>query len=251
MLVRHTSHHAVAVDLAVGNDCVTIVSYFPPSLDQSRLVRELEGVLDLLQTRNILIAGDANVRSTLWGSDLPDHGPQDGGGPLIELILARNLLIWNNSDSLPTFETEKGKSWIDVTLSSQSLYHRKGSWDVHRTTLSDHNPITFTINGVTCVPLPPGHPKLSQRQLLKLAKATNEFFKQIEPDLESVTTKAQLESWIERLNSLLQQASSFVFQVTCRCSKSPGGTENWRRSARRPELFEPGSFAAVTPLNAS
>ncbi|GBM46464.1 hypothetical protein AVEN_78606-1 [Araneus ventricosus] len=109
--------------------------------------------------------------------------------PLHSLRPGLNLLISNDPNSLPTFETERGKSWIDVTLSSQSLYHRKGSWDVHRTTLSDHNSITFSINGVTGAPPPPGHPRLNQRQLFKLAKATEEFFKQIEHELDNIQTK--------------------------------------------------------------
>ncbi|GBM33558.1 hypothetical protein AVEN_197312-1 [Araneus ventricosus] len=104
---------------------------------------------------------------------------------------------------------ERGKSWIDVALSSQSPYHRKGSWDVHRTTWSDHNPITFNTNGVNCDPLPPGHPWLNQRQLFKLLKATKDFFKQIEPEMENIKTKAQLDWWIERLNLFIQQASTF------------------------------------------
>ncbi|GBN08401.1 hypothetical protein AVEN_84228-1 [Araneus ventricosus] len=222
MLVRHLSDHIVAVDLAVGNACVTVVSFhFPTSLNQTRLVWELEGVLDLLQTRNILIAGDANVRSTLWGPELPDHRPQDEGGPLIELILARNLLIWNNSDSLSTFETERGKSWIDVTLSSQSLYHRKGNWDVHRTILSDNNPITFTINGITCAP--PGRSCLSQRQRLKLAKATKNSFSRFNQKWRTSRPRRSWNIGSSGLICLLNKQVLFVFHGTCQGLNPPVG----------------------------
>ncbi|GBM10686.1 hypothetical protein AVEN_7955-1 [Araneus ventricosus] len=148
MLVRSITAHVVAVELSMGGDHITVVAfYFPPSLAQSCLVRELEGVCDSLSNRFLLLAGDANTRSTLWGPAVQDHRHHDEGGPLIDFILAMNLYIRNDSASPPTFETDRGQSWIDITMSSQPLVPRKGKWEVSRTLLSDHNFITFSLTG--------------------------------------------------------------------------------------------------------
>ncbi|GBO40264.1 hypothetical protein AVEN_213952-1, partial [Araneus ventricosus] len=108
ILIRHVGEHVVALDLMAGRDRLTVVNfYFPPSLPQTRLVNELKGVLDSISSSNILIAGDANVRSSLWGPEIGDHRPHDEGGPFIDMILARRLFIRNDPASLPTFETER------------------------------------------------------------------------------------------------------------------------------------------------
>ncbi|GBN82035.1 hypothetical protein AVEN_84399-1 [Araneus ventricosus] len=61
MLVRTITDHVVAVDLSMGGDQITVDAfYFPPSIAQSCLVRELEGVCDSLGTKFLLLAGDAN-----------------------------------------------------------------------------------------------------------------------------------------------------------------------------------------------
>ncbi|GBN38148.1 hypothetical protein AVEN_15036-1 [Araneus ventricosus] len=94
LLVRNTTDHVVAVDLGLDQDKLTLVAfYFPPSVDQSILVRELAGVFDSLQSRFIILAGDANVRSLLWGPVTSDHRHHDDGGPFVEFIFGRNLQV--------------------------------------------------------------------------------------------------------------------------------------------------------------
>ncbi|CAH1384410.1 unnamed protein product, partial [Tenebrio molitor] len=39
------------------------------------------------------------------------------GRQIIDLVGAANLVVENDRDSIPTFETANGKSWIDITLS--------------------------------------------------------------------------------------------------------------------------------------
>ncbi|GBO05059.1 hypothetical protein AVEN_113143-1 [Araneus ventricosus] len=207
MFVRHVGEHVVAADLLIGPDHITAISfYFPPFQPHPRLVRELETVLASISTPHILIAGDANVHSSLWGPEVRDHRRLDEGGPFLDLILQRGLYIWNDPHSIPTFETYRGSSWIDVTLSTSSLYHRKIAWDVHRTILSDHNPIVFQVTGLGQAPTLPYPPRLSQRQITKVAKAAQIYFYQIEHELAAASSSDQLADWVLKFSTFIQQA---------------------------------------------
>ncbi|GBM30151.1 hypothetical protein AVEN_134200-1 [Araneus ventricosus] len=193
----------------MGGDHITVVAfYFPPSIAQSCLIRELEGVCDSFGTQFLLLAGDANTRSSLWGPAVQDHRHHDEGGPLIDFILARNLYIWNDSASLPTFETDRGQSWIDITMSSQSLVPRKGRWAVSRTLLSDHNFISFSLTSSSGATTVSGPLQFGFRRLLRLAKDTADFYAAHAPELHSLTSKGCLEAWILRLENFLKMAFS-------------------------------------------
>jgi hypothetical protein len=68
----------------------------------------------------------------------------DGRGrQVIDLVGAANLVVENDPDSLPTFETANGRSWIDVTFSRDATVE---DWEVREEeTLSDHRCISFSI----------------------------------------------------------------------------------------------------------
>ncbi|GBO41488.1 Putative protein in type-1 retrotransposable element R1DM [Araneus ventricosus] len=209
LLVKCITEHVVAADLSVAGDHITVVAfYFPPSLPQAVLVRELDEVCSLLQDRYILLAGDANTRSPLWGPEVQDHRHSDEGGLLVDFLLARNFFVWNDSASLPTFETDRGQSWIDITFSTQSLVPRKGAWEVHRTLLSDHNFITYSVTGMTGAgnvfrPL-----RMGFRRIFRLAEEVAEFYTENAPELHSLTSKRSLEPWMLRFETFLQHVLS-------------------------------------------
>ncbi|GBL97235.1 Retrovirus-related Pol polyprotein from type-1 retrotransposable element R1 [Araneus ventricosus] len=205
LLVKSITEHVVAAELSAAGDHITVVAfYFPPSLPQSDLVRELDGVCSLLQDRFILLAGDVNTRSPLWGPEVQDHRHHDEGGPLVDFILARNFFVWNDSASLPTFETDRGQSWIDITFSTQSLVPRKGAWEVHRTLLSDHNFITFSVNGMTGAETVFRPLRMGFRWLLRLAQEVADFYTINAPELHSLNSKSSLEAWVLRFDHFLQ-----------------------------------------------
>jgi hypothetical protein len=66
------------------------------------------------------------------------------GRQIIDLVGAANLVVENDRDSIPTFETANGKSWIDITLSRDATVE---SWAVREEeTLSDHRSIFFSVD---------------------------------------------------------------------------------------------------------
>ncbi|GBL89941.1 Retrovirus-related Pol polyprotein from type-1 retrotransposable element R1 [Araneus ventricosus] len=195
--------------MAMGENSVTIVTfYFPPSFPQSRLVQELEEVVALCPPQQLILAGDANVKSPLWGPDLPDHRSADASGPFVEFVLAQRLAVWNDPLSGPTFETDRAQGWIDVTLSSRSLYRRKGQWEVHNALLSDHHPLLFVLDGSVSVPSPSYFP-LNRRQLREVAMAVSTFYDTASLELADMTSKHRLEVWVNKRLDFLGQVSSF------------------------------------------
>lgn len=58
---------------------------------------------------------DLNAKSAVWGRDSTDSMEEE----LLDFVLAKGLAIINDSGQLVTFETENGRSWIDMTVTKQ------------------------------------------------------------------------------------------------------------------------------------
>ena len=57
-----------------------------------------------------------------------------------------NLHIINENIGVPTFETRRGRSWIDLTLSNSQLLGNITAWNIgDEESCSDHNLISFKI----------------------------------------------------------------------------------------------------------
>nr|CAH7763998.1 unnamed protein product [Callosobruchus chinensis] len=74
-------------------------------------------------SRQFLILGDFNAKSSLWGPQPTDIR----GNYLAEWIAVLNLVVHNSGDK-PTFLRGLSMSFIDVTLLSQSLATKISKW---------------------------------------------------------------------------------------------------------------------------
>lgn len=133
----------IIVNLDYKEEKITLISiYCPPSSNFTELLFELNNDLRKLQYSNLVIGGDFNAKSSIWGKQSTDQR----GEELIEFTLNNNLITLNRPDSLPTFETINGKSWIDLTLTSSNLLTELIYWKVLETeTLADHRYIFFSL----------------------------------------------------------------------------------------------------------
>lgn len=87
----------------------------------------------------LLIAGDLNAHHEAWGGDVTDARGED----LLEWCVSNGLTIVNDNNSTPTFDCNRGKSWIDVTITNNMNIT---NWKVQEEeTLSDHKYVTFEI----------------------------------------------------------------------------------------------------------
>lgn len=116
--------------------------YAPPRDDINDTIQEIEEVLETTSYERIVVLGDFNAKSTVWGGNKTD----DRGKTLSEFIISKNWYIQNECTSLPTFQTVNGRSWIDVTIISPNLIREVQEWTVlDHPTASDHRYIKISL----------------------------------------------------------------------------------------------------------
>jgi hypothetical protein len=86
---------------------------------------------------------DSNSHSNVWFDKNNDYR-----GDLINIFIAQNnLILLNNNKNVPTFETSRGNSSIDLTIASIDLTGFVNDWRVlDEESASDHKYINFNIS---------------------------------------------------------------------------------------------------------
>lgn len=127
-------------------ETTVINCYLPPQGNIMPEILEIEKFLaSTNEAANVLIVGDFNAKNELWGGNLTDKR----GEEIFEFYSRHDLFMVNSSKSLPTFETANGRSWIDLTISSQSLYSQIKGWEVlEYNSDSDHRYIKIELFNV-------------------------------------------------------------------------------------------------------
>jgi hypothetical protein len=98
--------------------------YLPMDRDIDRDLETIEDIIQLSRGDGLILAIDSNARSKLWF----DKRTNTRGRALEELIISRDLLIINEESDTPTFETIRGCSWIDLTLSNKTQAQKTIGW---------------------------------------------------------------------------------------------------------------------------
>ncbi|KAH7933569.1 hypothetical protein HPB49_014024 [Dermacentor silvarum] len=102
----------------------------------------LERAIALSRTRNVIIAGDYNAKHPLWGPCAGD----ERGTRLLEFMAPNRLIMLNDPQSQPTYETKYAASWIDVTMVTPSVVAAGYSWAVRDDlTYSEHRNVEVQI----------------------------------------------------------------------------------------------------------
>lgn len=123
-----------------GSDIIIGSVYVEPGVGLDRALNKADETLRSARDCKIIITGDFNAKNVLWGGDISDQK----GGELLDWAMANDMLIINNRDDLPTFESTNGRSWIDMTLISKNAELEE--WKVREEeTLSWHRAIVTTI----------------------------------------------------------------------------------------------------------
>ena len=121
--------------------------YFSPNKNAtefSTFLDNINGEVSANAGKPVIICGDFNAKSHLWGS-----GIQDKRGELLEEMMAACDLMTANVGSAPTFIRRNSTSIIDVTLATDSVLERIENWRVlEDETLSDHRYIEFCLKSI-------------------------------------------------------------------------------------------------------
>jgi hypothetical protein len=98
--------------------------YLPIDCDIERDFETTKDILQLTKGEGLVLAIDSNARSKLWS----DTCTNTRGRAMEEFIITRDLLIINEVADIPTFETNRGQRWIDLTLGNNILAHKTWGW---------------------------------------------------------------------------------------------------------------------------
>ena len=93
---------------------------------------------------SLIICTDTNAHSTLWGCELSDDR-----GHMVEDLISTNQLQILNTGNEYTFETNRSRSIIDVTIVNDRARNRTHGWNLDtQDSMSDHKYIEFTLDGL-------------------------------------------------------------------------------------------------------
>jgi len=119
--------------------------YFPIDRDIERDIESIEKIIQLAKGKEIIISVDSNARSKLWYDTITNQR----GKSLEEFVLTRDLFLINEATGTPTFETMRGRSWIDLTLCNNVLVQKTSGWTCgEEESCADHKIIFFNITAV-------------------------------------------------------------------------------------------------------
>ncbi|XP_063989964.1 uncharacterized protein LOC135169158 [Diachasmimorpha longicaudata] len=134
--------HFVIAELIQSNKSTYVASgYFQLCHDIDEHIDHVQKVMEQLRGKELLIAIDANARSTLWGAQKTNTK-----GEKLEALFAQWGLQVVNEGDMATISSEIGEGHPDVTLATPKMYENISGWKVRDGwTSSDHRAITFTI----------------------------------------------------------------------------------------------------------
>jgi hypothetical protein len=98
--------------------------YLPIDRDIERDLRIIEEILRLTKGEGLLLTLDSNARSKIWS----DTHTNARGRAMEEYIITRDLLMMNMDSDVPTFESSRGRSWIDLTLCNSTIARKIRGW---------------------------------------------------------------------------------------------------------------------------
>ncbi|CAK1602629.1 unnamed protein product [Parnassius mnemosyne] len=178
-----TTNNIIVVGIQTRAWEITLVSYyFEPDQPIEPYIDHLKKIEQEIGSTKWIAGGDANSKSTWWGSPIVDHRGEEIAGAFEELGL--NIL---NRGDIPTFDTIRGgkrySSYVDITACSTDILDLVDDWTVDEgLTSSDHNGIIFNI-------------RLQKSKGLRVNRTTRLFN----------TKKANWPKFHEKLNQLLSE----------------------------------------------
>lgn len=131
--LRFSSHQLTFLFVAI---------YAAPSADINIILGQVAQVLVATSETSVLLGGDLNAKSPLWGGPVTDAR----GVEVVQFLSVHILVALNDPHSQPTFCTDYSEAWIDVTIASQVMADNVTRWWVSDTpTLSDHRCVLFSL----------------------------------------------------------------------------------------------------------
>jgi hypothetical protein len=103
-------------------------------------IKSINDILQLANTTGVLITMDSNSRSRTWNDKLTNRR----GKKLEEFVISKQLFIMNEECEMKTFQSSRGSSNTDLTISNNRLLKKVQEWKIsEEESCSDHKIIQF------------------------------------------------------------------------------------------------------------
>lgn len=143
MIHQLSDEDCVVVEVIINGIKLYAASiYCDITQDMEAEVQKIESIKKYANGRGLLIAADTNARSTMWFDTTTNHR----GKKLEEYLTASDLHIINIDNGIPTFETGRASSRIDLTIVNSALLRLIVDWESgEQESCADHKIITFRV----------------------------------------------------------------------------------------------------------
>ncbi|XP_072398241.1 uncharacterized protein [Diabrotica undecimpunctata] len=123
------------------NEVAIVACYISPNINTTQYQDKVDDIFEAsLTEKHVIIVGDVNAKSILWGSPKNDNK----GEIWNERISSTDVAVLNNGKY--TFERGESRSHIDITLASNNFAKKITNWDVlDESIFTLHKYITFEI----------------------------------------------------------------------------------------------------------
>ena len=129
----------------MGNSIMLVNMYLPPRESITTQLHALSRLLRMNRRQNVVVVGDWNARSELWG----DHVSDERSEKIMALAAEHSLELASNDSSLPTFvHNNHGCSHIDFAMSRLSS-HLSISVKTLDEITHDHRPLKITLRSLS------------------------------------------------------------------------------------------------------
>ena len=236
-----TSYCVYAEIIAPNLSFYVVSPYFKYGDDKKKHLHHLEKVLKALRGKRILLGMDSNAQSSLWGP----NGTDDDGAKINALLQAFGVDVLNDPAQPPTCEHRNGDSYIDVTVSSQSMNNYICEWKVWRDwSSSDHNSIEIRVGTPDS-----GNDRQAETNWFNISKADWKKFNESLVELASfkleppaLSSAVEVEKTAEELTKVIIMACERSMPRKRRFRKSnpwwnPELTKEKRKVSRLKEAF--------------
>jgi exonuclease III len=138
LITQLSDEDAITLEITKGDTTIILASMY---VDRQNPL-ELDKILQQAKRVGAIIAMDSNARSTSWHDTTTDKR----GKHLEEYIISKQLHIMNEPSTNTTFVSRRGKSNIDLTLTTSNLLRRISDWEISdEESNSDHSIIIYDI----------------------------------------------------------------------------------------------------------
>jgi ribonuclease HI len=205
-LPAHTSTAQTTVRLqGRGHNIILISVYFKPGADVADDLQRLDQTLATFTGEDILVSGDFNAKSSVWGGDVND----ERGDDVLDLISSRSLHLLNDATSPATFcNTQDFRSWVDLTLVSNRLTNFIDAWHVDTSHVnSDHRLIRTVISTDRSYPVTSNTRFCTAKAKWHIFDASLQTsIDTVIPDISTIHTAAEVEEYVNAFQVAVSEA---------------------------------------------